>query len=258
MVVFVIVSQEQPVEDISMFSFPALDAEMSVLPNPVEGSFDLQGWEWDLLLDLAEVVIVVGYYLSLAGIAVGVLLFVGGLYWLQDKGKLGEFFKRQISDRRLQVFVPLYSIAWLALLSTQVRSILVELVISGLIGGFVLLLSGGALLWLRQRTGPVVTVAFVYPLGVMALFLSPIAAALVSPTAGEFMQNASTRIAIILLDSVFDVGGLNALIRETFTLDGVAYLAMWIGLLTVGGWIAGLLIESINGIRTAGTPTEKI
>jgi hypothetical protein len=107
-----------------------------------------------------------------------------------------------------------------------------------------------ALAWGTARTGGRrLTLVAAYPFVVAALFLPPVTAALFSPTLGEVILPRSTSLAAWLLDNVFVVGDLNAVIRQQFTLSGAAFVGMWAGLAVPIGWGLGLLVRLANAVR---------
>ena len=97
--------------------------------------------------------------------------------------------------------------------------------------------------------GRFTTVVFAYPFGVTALFLPPVVAALYSPALGSVVFPRSDLLAIWLLDTVLDVGGLNAWLRARFDLVGLAYVGMWFGLAVPVGWFLGLLVTLADLVR---------
>ncbi|PSQ45841.1 hypothetical protein BRD17_00535 [Halobacteriales archaeon SW_7_68_16] len=97
------------------------------------------------------------------------------------------------------------------------------------------------------------TVLAGYPAGVTTLFLPPVVAALVTPAVGELVLPASTSIAAWLLDTVFARVGLAEPLREGFTLQGAAYLAMWIGISIPIGWLVGLGVVGADYLRLRST-----
>lgn len=93
------------------------------------------------------------------------------------------------------------------------------------------------------------SVVFAYPAAMTALFLPPVVAALFSPTLGRIVLPGSTTVAIWLLDTVFVYGGLDAYFRESYTLEGVAYVAMWFGIAVPVGWFLGIIVTLANVVR---------
>jgi hypothetical protein len=97
--------------------------------------------------------------------------------------------------------------------------------------------------------GRVATVVFAYPLGVIAVFLPPVVAALYSPTLASVVFPESESLAIWLLDNVLVVGDLNAWLRARFDLVGFAYVGMWGGLAVPVGWGLGFVVTLANLVR---------
>lgn len=116
--------------------------------------------------------------------------------------------------------------------------------------GFVAVLTAGSVatvaavlaLGVSRVAGRRVTVAIGYPLGVTALFLPPVVAALSSPTLASVVFPGSTSLAVWILDNPLAIGGLNTVIRATFELEGLSYVAMWFVLAFPVGWVLGLLV----------------
>jgi hypothetical protein len=104
--------------------------------------------------------------------------------------------------------------------------------------------------------GRLTTVLFAYPLGVVAVFLPPVVAALYSPTLAGVVFPESESLAIWLLDNVLVVGDLNTLLRAQFDLVGFAYVGMWSGLAVPVGWLLGILVTLANLVRPAGEDDE--
>lgn len=106
------------------------------------------------------------------------------------------------------------------------------------------------LAWVFSRIdGRPVSVLFAYPFGVTAVFLPPVVAALYSETLAAVVFARSDVLAIWLLDSVLTIGGLNALLRASFDLVGLAYVGMWFGLAIPVGWALGLAVAFADIIR---------
>lgn len=93
------------------------------------------------------------------------------------------------------------------------------------------------------------TVLIAYPFAMTAIFLPPVAAALVTPSLEPYVLEPSYDFAAWLLDNVLFVGGINDYFRENYQLEGVAYGAMWFGFSVTSGWIFGLLVSLANLVR---------
>jgi len=92
-----------------------------------------------------------------------------------------------------------------------------------------------------------------YPFAVTALFLPPVVAALFSPTLAEVVLPSSYNLAWWILDNLLFVFGLNTIIRNTFDLRGVWYVAMWFVLAVPVGWFVGGLLALAELVR----PTDE-
>lgn len=109
--------------------------------------------------------------------------------------------------------------------------------------------AAGLAVFFSKIGGRATSVLLAYPSAMTALFLPPVVAALFEPTLGDVIFPQSEELAIWLLDSVFDVGGANEWLRENFTLEGAAYVLMWLGISVPIGWFLGGLVAFANIIR---------
>jgi hypothetical protein len=100
-----------------------------------------------------------------------------------------------------------------------------------------------------QRGGRALSVFVGYPLGVTAVFLPPVVAALYSPTVASFVFPNSENIAAWFLDNVFAVGGLGDYLRTEYDLTGLSYVGMWIGISVPLGWLLGGLVTLADVVR---------
>lgn len=100
------------------------------------------------------------------------------------------------------------------------------------------------------------TVAFAYPFAMNAFFLPPVVAALYSPVVARAIFPGSEQLAIWILDNLLHVYGVNELLRERYTLEGVAYAGMWFGIAVPIGWILGLLVSLADAIRPKQRPRD--
>lgn len=103
-----------------------------------------------------------------------------------------------------------------------------------------------------QRGGRLLSVLVGYPLGVTAVFLPPVVAALYSPTVATVVFPQSETIAIWILDNVLAIGDVNEFLRTQYDLQGLAYVGMWIGLSVPAGWFLGSLVALADVVRPAG------
>lgn len=97
--------------------------------------------------------------------------------------------------------------------------------------------------------GRITSIVFAYPFGVTAFLLPPVVAAFFSPTLARVVFARSDVLAIWLLDTVLNVGGINSMLRSTFDLTGVAYLGMWFAIAVPVGWALGLLVALADLVR---------
>ncbi|WP_101296352.1 hypothetical protein [Halegenticoccus soli] len=97
--------------------------------------------------------------------------------------------------------------------------------------------------------GRATSVLLAYPAGVTALFLPPVVAALYSPAVAAVVLPGSYTLAVWLLDNVLAVAGVSAFLRGRFTLEGVAYVAMWFGIAVPSGWLLGTAVALADVVR---------
>lgn len=100
-----------------------------------------------------------------------------------------------------------------------------------------------------KHGGRVVTVLIAYPFAMTAIFLPPVAAALVTPSLDPYVLEPSYDFAAWLLDHVLFVGGLSEYLRSNYELEGIAYALMWFGFSVSAGWFFGLLVALANRVR---------
>lgn len=101
----------------------------------------------------------------------------------------------------------------------------------------------------KRLGGRAVTVLFAYPFGMTALFLPPVVAAFFVPSLADRIFPPSYELARWLLDNVLFVGGLNGVLRERYTLEGIGYAIMWFALAVPVGWLLGSLTALADFIR---------
>jgi hypothetical protein len=100
-----------------------------------------------------------------------------------------------------------------------------------------------------QVAGRKTTVFVAYPLGVTAIFLPPVVAALYSATLADVIFPGSETFAEWILDNVFQFGGINDYLRSQYDLTGIAYVGMWFGISVPVGWFLGVLVTLAEVIR---------
>lgn len=92
------------------------------------------------------------------------------------------------------------------------------------------------------------TVALGYPFAMNAVFLPPVVAALYDPSFAGVLER-SERLAILLLDNLLYVYGINDYLRANFSLEGLGVLLMWVGIATPLGWFLGLVVTLADLVR---------
>jgi len=110
-------------------------------------------------------------------------------------------------------------------------------------------ISAGLAVLFGRIGGRATSVLLAYPAAMTALFLPPVVAALFVETLQQTIFPASEELAITILDEILFIGGLNDIIREQFTLEGVGYVLMWLSLSVPLGWFLGGLVAFANIIR---------
>jgi hypothetical protein len=108
----------------------------------------------------------------------------------------------------------------------------------------------GLLAYLFSRVGGrFTTVLLAYPLGVTALFLPPVVAALYSPTVADIVFARSEAVARWINTNLLGVFDINERLRRTYDLRGVAHVAMWFGISVPIGWLVGMVVTLANFVR---------
>ena len=110
-------------------------------------------------------------------------------------------------------------------------------------------ISAGLAVLFGRIGGRATSVLLAYPAAMTALFLPPVVAALFVETLQQTIFPWSEELAITILDEILFIGGLNDIIREQFTLEGVGYVLMWLSLSVPLGWFLGGLVAFANIIR---------
>jgi hypothetical protein len=187
--------------------------------------------------------------------ALGVLLLVA-LYPLNILGLATRFYARRLDRTSASLgvagVVGVSLLAWGALTAaTYVSPIAFEGFVAVAIAGAVATGSAVLALYFTRRGGRASTVALGYPLGMTALFLPPVVAALYSPTLAAFVFPRSESVAIWILDNLLAYGGLATFIRTSYELEGLAYVGMWFGIAVPMGWALGILVTYVNVVRPA-------
>ncbi|MDL5361920.1 hypothetical protein [Halalkalicoccus sp. NIPERK01] len=93
------------------------------------------------------------------------------------------------------------------------------------------------------------TIVLAYPSAMTALFLPPVVAALFSVTLGSVVFPGSTELAIRLLDGPLAAAGASEFLRDNYTLEGAAYVAMWFAIAVPVGWLLGCVVTLANLVR---------
>ncbi len=110
-------------------------------------------------------------------------------------------------------------------------------------------LAAGAAVAFSRVGGRATTVVLAYPSGMTALFLPPVVAALFSVTLESVILPGSTELAIRLLDGPLANAGVSEYLRDNYTLEGAAYVAMWFAIAVPVGWVLGCVVSLANLVR---------
>lgn len=92
------------------------------------------------------------------------------------------------------------------------------------------------------------TVLLGYPFGMNAIFLPPVVAALYDPSLSGVLEQ-SEMLAIFILDNLLYIYGINDILRQSFSLEGIGVVLMWVGIATPLGWFLGLVVTLADLIR---------
>ena len=141
-------------------------------------------------------------------------------------------------------------LAWGALTAAAwLREFSTEGLVAVAAAGVVATVAAAATVLSHRVGGRVTSVAVAYPAGTTALFLPPVAAALYSPTVASVVFPGTTSLAVWLLDEVLALAGLAEPIRDRYSLEGVAYAAMWTGIAVPLGWFLGAVVAVADLVR---------
>ena len=144
------------------------------------------------------------------------------------------------------------ALVWGALTGVvYVREFSAEGVVAVAAGGSVAAVSAVLAVVFARRGGRAATALVAAPLGVTAIFLPPVVAALYSSSLAAWVFPRSTVLAVWLLDGPLAVGGVASLLRRQFDLVGVAYVGMWFGLAVPVGWTLGAFATLADFVRGA-------
>ena len=70
-----------------------------------------------------------------------------------------------------------------------------------------------------------------------------------TPSLHPYVLDPSYDFAVWALDNVLVVGGINDYLRSNFSLEGPAYVAMWLGISFPLGWVLGGAVTLANLVR---------
>jgi hypothetical protein len=173
------------------------------------------------------------------------------LYPLLLVGFAVRFYARRLdgATTRLGVVgvVVLTAVVW-GLLTALARIRLGEGFVAVAAASVVAVVSAGLAAVFTRVGGRGTTVLLAYPFAMNAIFLPPVVAALYDPALAGILEG-SEEFAIFLLDEVLYVGGINEYLRENYSLEGIGFLLMWIGIATPLGWFLGSVVTLADLVR---------
>ncbi|MFB6168677.1 MAG: hypothetical protein ABEJ43_07500 [Haloferacaceae archaeon] len=192
----------------------------------------------------------VGYY---GWAALGVPLVAVG-YPLLLLGLVVRFNARQLDSATARLglagVVVVSLLAWGALTAAAwLRDFSTEGLVAVAAAGVVATVAAAATVLFHRVGGRGTSVVLAYPAGTTALFLPPVVAALYSPVVASVVFPGTTSLAVWLLDNVFALVSLAEPIRAQYTLEGVAYAGMWVGIAVPLGWFLGLVVAIADLVR---------
>jgi len=179
--------------------------------------------------------------------------FVAVLYPLALFGFMARFYSRRID--RVAAGLGVAGVVVIATVVWGALTVLAHLrftrtgFLAVLAAGILATLAAGAATVFSRMGGRGTSVLLAYPAAMTAIFLPPVAAALYSPALGDLILPGSESVAIWVLDTLLDVGGLNEYLRDQYQLAGAAYLGMWFGIAVPLGWLLGALVTLAELVR---------
>lgn len=178
---------------------------------------------------------------------------VGILYPFVLAGFVIRFYavKLDSTARRLGIIgvVGVFVIGWGLLTLVALIQLPTDAFIAVLAAAIVAVISAALAFVFARFGGRATTVILAYPFAMTALFLPPVVAALVTPALEPYVLEPSYDFAVWILNNLLAVGDINAYLRENYTLEGVAYAAMWVGIAVPIGWLLGILVTLANVVR---------
>ena len=189
-------------------------------------------------------------YRGLGGVGA---LVVALLYPLVLAGFAVRFHARRI-DRAaaglgLLGVVSLTALVWEALAAVARLQLSREGFVAVAAAAVVATVAAGLAVSFARAGGRGTTVALAYPAAMTAIFLPPVVSALFSTTVGTVVLPGSTELAIRLLDGPLALVGLDGYLRENYTLEGIAYVGMWLAIAVPLGWILGCVVTLADLVR---------
>lgn len=206
-------------------------------PHPVIGKYQPEGtikkilyWFWAII---GIITTVVSYPIVLVGLVLRIFTtFIGAI-----GTKLG-----------ITKSVFIMAIAWASMIAgityqygfnnTLVLSIAASIALVSLLISF----------YARRTGGRKTTFLVAYPAAYTAIFLPPVAAAILAPF-GDPIINQSIRVAEYFLINWASVIGMEEWIRSNFELTGIYHAVMWFIISTLIGWLTGVFVVISEQIR---------
>lgn len=221
---------------------PQPSVEIRLRP-PLRPGFELSEWIAEIVASIVVAAMAVGGLLSVVSSILGMVVVVGGMAVFRRPRALARIGIGLLETRGIKLLLVWYGVLGGSIIAPELLWILTQLSILVIVSGSLFLAIGAIWLWLRDSQQLLVRVAIVYPLGVGIVPLPLVGFLFVSPTTRAAMQAVTLEGAVFVLDTVLVVGGLNSWFRSTFTLVGVNWFILWVGLFSIFGWGVGLLVE---------------
>ncbi len=191
--------------------------------------------------------------------ALGIPL-VAVLYPLLLVGFVTRFSARRFDGARARLgiigVVVLTTILWGALTALARVRLEPEGFVAVGAASVVAIVSAGLAALFVKVGGRGTTVVLAYPFAMNAVFLPPVVAALFDPSMSGVLEG-SEALAIYLLDNVLFVAGINEWLRATYSLEGIAFVLMWVGIATPLGWFLGCVVTLADVVRPRSAPAEE-
>ncbi|MFP9193929.1 hypothetical protein ACLI4Q_20200 [Natrialbaceae archaeon A-CW1-1] len=194
-------------------------------------------------LEIIEIGVLLLYIFGLLLTCVGFVCLCTGSLYLHTNHSLTSAIHSFYTNRYIHYNLVLLGLFVLSIYAQWVLILLIELTIGVVVGGTTFGVLGllTKRIWEREET--ILKQIFAYPALIYTITLPLIMFGFVSPTFADFLRWLSNEIAIWILDNLLFISNLNEYIRDSFTLEGISYILMWIAILLIVGWIAAITVS---------------